>query len=342
MQVVVFLQRRVLVRAEVKTEAVAVGLRSVRNRELGMELFDISAARGECFVLQRGVLEVVSGDQDRREELLLEGHPLDLRVDRLVLGLLRYAQFLDRVVAREIISDRRVVVLVIEALLVLRTHVLPVDFQIALIRRQQVVHSHEPDVEVDHVVVPTDRIEVFDIRCGIDVQPHGEVFLFLAGRESQSVRIDRFEIVLARVDLGVVVSFLDEEGEIEHRGRVGEQQERSLTVGLIVFQLDRRDAASLIREADFQQVVLDRVECFSAFGRRVQITAQMFLALLFLPQSRAVRRRGRRCGIDFGRDRLDRQRGSGRRVDRSLLPCYFRLLLAAMPCEYKKNDAYDK
>ena len=318
-----------------------VCLRRIRDGQLRMERFDLAGGRRKGREFDRAVLEIVSGDQDRREELLLECHPFDLGIDRLLFRFVGDAEFLDAVVARVIIGDRRVTVLVFEPFFVLGADILPRDFHVALVRRQDLLHTDETHVEVDHVVVLADRVNVIHIGGRIHRQPQDEFLLLLPCPESQVGRLGGGEVVIPCSYLGVVVSLFDEERQIEYRSRVGEQHQRLSPVGFVIFQLDRSDASAFVRKADFHQVVLDRIESFGSFGRLKKRAPEVaFEGLFGLRRPEAVARWRVRHGDLFHFLRLLNgcRIGGVQRIDERFGFVELRLLFTVVP---RKTEEYD-
>ena len=158
-------------------------------------------------------------DEYRREELLLESHPVDRLVDVLRLALLAHAQLLDRTCAGETVGDGGIHVLVLEPALVLIGDVAPLDADRRLVGHDgsHVDHAH---VEV-HQVVALGRTlvvdEVFILEPGTlaDGQTHHDG-MRAVGRRAHGLGPEH---ILRRIDVGGVqaVAQVEREGEFGAR-----------------------------------------------------------------------------------------------------------------------------
>jgi len=93
----------------------------------------------------------------------------------------------------------------------LHADILPDDFEVALVLGEQTLHTHEPHVEIDHVVVFVNFVDKIDMGCGIDIEPHREALLRFVRPESEIGGRIGHEIVVAGIDLDVIELLFDEE-----------------------------------------------------------------------------------------------------------------------------------
>ena len=210
------LEDRVLVGAEIECEVIPFGLRRIGHAHLrceGLEQRRLGSRRVEGEV---GVGHVVRGDEHRREELLLESHPVDLRRDILRLCAFAHAQLLDRGLVGETVRERGVHVFVLEAAFVLEGVVRPVDLDLGLVGHG-VGHVDQPHVEVDQIVALRGLRIIYKVAV-LQRSPfgHGQTHDHLPGPVIERLDGLRLEDVVQRVDGDVPQA--DVEGSISSTG----------------------------------------------------------------------------------------------------------------------------
>ena len=166
MQFVVPLGRRhmlengVFVRTEIEGEVVMVSLRRIGNRQFSRKILYVTRTFFRRRKLHISVGEVLRGDHHRREELLLESHPVERRRNRLLLLPVAYPQVVGRRLAGSPVIDGRIGILVLKPFLILIGPVAPVDADSRLaghLRR----HIFQIDIQIDQII-PRRRLYVIN------------------------------------------------------------------------------------------------------------------------------------------------------------------------------------
>ena len=166
MQFVVPLGRRhmlengVFVRTEIESEVVMVGLRRIGNRQFRRKILYVTRAFFRRRKLHISVGEVFRGDHHRREELLLESHPVERRRNRLLLLPVAHPQIVGRRLAGSPVIDGRIGILVLKPFLVLIGTVAPIDADSRLAGHLR-CHIFQIDIQIDQII-PRRRLYVIN------------------------------------------------------------------------------------------------------------------------------------------------------------------------------------
>ena len=205
-----------------------------------------------------GVVEAFLGHDDIAEETLLERDPFQFRID-ILLHVLVHLEVVDILIVKGTVVDR-LVGETVGALLLLHHVDGPVEAHIVGIGGDDIFHPDSADIEVHHVVVVMDGVDVFDVLFRVvGGQAHGKDQAVAFGHVQRLARIGltidiRLEIELRCVD----DTILGKKRQVKLDGsRVEHDQGQRVAIGFVVFELHVLKESALVGEGQPLDFVLD-------------------------------------------------------------------------------------
>ena len=237
-------ERLVVVGAQVEVEQRGLGTGRVEGgAHLGAVVLDVAAALCLHLAGELALRELGIADEHGREELVLEGNPVE-RFGHLLLLVRGGREGLGAFVV-ELVGEFGQAVLVGVALLNLACALVPLDIYALLAVGELVGHAHGLQGNLHQVAAGLQRVGQVDVACGISLQAHGQraVGLSYGG-----------EVVVGRLDgLPLVVE------EEVHRGVLAAEEAHGGHFVLLHVVLDggRGDASALAVHGEPDEVVLN-------------------------------------------------------------------------------------
>ena len=227
-------------------EAVARLRRVVGYGEGCREIFDLTRSLRfgvETYGIRR---KVFPGNEHRREELLFEAHPIDLGLDFLAAMSFGCTELFYLLRAGIPVGEGGVHVLILVPLFILERGGPPVEVEEGKVGGV-LLHADEVDVEIDHVVVRPQRIDILygRSRLGIHRQFQVQALCKASFGQGRFGHLRFGEDIVFRIELGEVVGAFDEEFHVELRRTLLVYHQRLPVVTFVILELYVGDRGSL-------------------------------------------------------------------------------------------------